>query len=240
MKVSVGEIMIGLGPKLIGGAASRSFRALWILEELGIPYQHVDASPQSDVVRKYNPLGKIPVLVEEDGFSLYESGPIVTYLGDRHRDRNPTLVPPAGTRERGLYDQTLSVLVTELDAQGLWIHRKHQTLGEFFTYIPDAVAHARKYFHRTNRTLLQQLKDADGPYLLGRDFTAVDIVYVHCLDWSKLIGWSDKWEGNPEIVKYLELCKGRPAYAKVRAIRDAEQLKGRSGIKSDESGGSRL
>jgi glutathione S-transferase len=193
-----------------------------MLEELGIPFQHISAGPQSEEVRKYNPLGKIPVLVEEDGFSLYESAAINTYLGDKYRQKNPRLVPPAGTRERGLYEQTLSVLNSEMDAQSLWIHRKHEAMGDIFTYIPDAVTHAKKYFNKTNRTLIQQLKK-DGPYLLGRDFTAADIFYVHCLDWSKSIGWNDKWQEEPKVVEYLDLCKSRPAYIKVKETRGAEQ-----------------
>ena len=209
--------------KLLGGASFRSFRCLWMLEELAVPYQHVDAaSPQSKEVKGYNPLGKVPVLVEQDGFVLYESVAINTYLGDTYRSNNPTLVPPAGTRQRAIYNQTMSVLSTELDAQGLWIHRKHESLGYVFTYIPDAVAHARKYFHKTNRTLIDQVKHEGGPYLLGADLTAADIFYVHCLDWSTSIGWNDKWKEDPVIMDYLKLCKGRPAYIKVRAMQMAE------------------
>jgi glutathione S-transferase len=218
------------GPKIIGGAAFRTFRVLWMLEELQVNYHHVPALPQSDHVRKYNPLGKIPILVEEDGFVLFESGAIMTYLGDKYRSTHETsrntvhhLVPMAGTKERGLYDQTLSVLLTELDAQGLWIHRKHEAMGEVFTYIPDAVTHARKYFHKTNRALIQQLKDANGPFLLGPHFTAADIVYVHCLQWSKAIGWNDKWKDDTMVTDYLGRCTSRPTYAKVKALRDAEK-----------------
>ena len=215
------------GPKIIGGAAFRTFRVLWMLEEIGIPYEHIPALPQSKEARKYNPLGKVPILVEEDGFVLYESSAIMTYLGDKYRlesNENPQhhLVPLAGTKERGLYDQTMSVLLTELDAQGLWIHRKHEALGDFFTYIPDAVTHARKYFHKTNRTLIQQIKD-NGPFLLGSNFTAVDIVYVHSLQWSKSIGWNDKWKDDTAVTSYLDRCTSRPAFVKVKALRDAEK-----------------
>jgi glutathione S-transferase len=162
--------------------------------------------------------------VEDDGFALYESGAIITYLGDRQTGSGtlPSLVPTSGTRERGLYDQTMSVLLTELDAQGLWIHRKHEALGEFFTFIPEAVVHARKYFSKTNRVLIQQLKDS-GPYLLGADFSGVDIVYVHCLDWSKSIGWNDKWKDEPVLQKYIERCISRPAYVKTAKIRNDEE-----------------
>jgi glutathione S-transferase len=211
-------------PKLFGNARSRTFRCLWMLEELGIPYQHVPSLPQSIEVKKHNPLGKVPVLVEEDGFVLYESGAIVTYLGDRYTRPGtmPSLVPKSGTRERGLYDQTMSVLLTELDAQGLWIQRKHEALGEFFTFIPEAVVHAKRYFSKTNRVLIRQLRDG-GPYLLGGEFSGVDIVYVHCLDWSKIIGWNDNWKEDPVLRDYLERCMSRPAYIRTKKIRSDEK-----------------
>lgn len=231
--------------KLLGSASYRSFRCLWMLEELGIEYQHLPIGPQSEEARKVNPLGKIPILIEEEGgeggenngnlFTVYESSAIVTYLGDKFRSTktttttssattvdSSTLVPVAGTRNRAIYDQTMSVLTSELDSQGLWIHHKHETLGEIFSYAPEAVRHARKYFHKTNRVLIQQLKDSDGSYLLGSNFTAVDIFYIHCLDWSKAIGWDDKWKTEPSMLEYIELCKQRPAYHRVKEIKRAE------------------
>lgn len=178
--------------------------------------------PQSEIVLKYNPLGKVPILVTEDGFSLFESCAINTFLGDRYRNTNAALVPAAGTNARGIYDQTISVVTTELDAQGLWIHRKHEAMGKYFTFIPDAVVHARKYFHKTNRGLIKQLKGSDGPYLLGADFTAADIAYVHCLEWSLEIGWDDKWKNDGEVVDYFQLCRSRPAYKNVNGMRKEE------------------
>jgi len=248
------------GPKLIGTGNSRAFRCLWMLEELGIPYRYVPVMPQSEVAKQYNPLGKIPILVEEDGFCLYETSAIINYLGDKHRSssssssssssgnttnnnnnnsNNNNLVPPVGTKERGLYEQTMSVLATELDTQGLWIHRKHEAMGEHFTYIPDAVEHARKYFHKTNRMLLRQLNDnnsgtaaaaaVDGnpSYLLGSTFTAADIVYVHCLDWSKMIGWDDKWKDDATLANYMRVCKSREAYLRTRAMIKEDTTKSR-------------
>ena len=210
---------------LLGSASTRAFRCLWMLEELGLSYQHLPEAPQSDQVLQYNPLGKIPVLIEKTDngttFSVYESSAICTYLGDQHQQ----LVPPSGSQARAWHDQTLSVLTTELDAQGLWIHRKHDSMGHVFGDIPPAVAHARKYFHKTHRALIQQLllDNHSGEYLMGSDFTIADIFYVHCLEWSKMIGWSDKWESNPAVMDYLKLCQGRPAYQRAKAIRKAEQ-----------------
>jgi len=226
----------GAGPKLIGMGKSRAFRCLWVLEELGLPYRYVPAMPQSYEVQQHNPLGKIPILVEEDGFCLFETNAIINYLCDKDgssssssSSNNNSLIPPPGTKERGLYEQTMSVLATELDAQGLWIHRKHDAMGEFFGHIPDAVEHARKYFNKTNRMLISQLKtnssssssnseaSATSSYLLGSDFTAADIVYVHCLDWSKMIGWDAKWKDDVVLTNYILACKSREAFSRTLA-----------------------
>ena len=85
---------------------SRSQRVLWLLEELGVPYEvkryqrdrkTMLAPPE---LRAVHPLGKSPV-IEDDGQVLAESGAIVEYLAERYGDGR--LVPPAGTPERLRY-----------------------------------------------------------------------------------------------------------------------------------------
>jgi glutathione S-transferase len=206
-----------------------------MLEELGVPYQHIPALPLGRAIQASNPLGKVPALVETDGnhqkyFSMYESGAINTYLGDleakleRHNTDNHVdcLVPESGTQLRGLYEQTVSCILCELDSQGLWIHRKHQALGHIFGFIPDAVKHAQDQFHRVNQVLAQQVRDNPSRYLVGDHFTAADILYVHCLEWSQSIGWDDPWKTDSVLFDYFRSCTQRPAYRTVAEIRRQE------------------
>ena len=52
---------------LLGPASMRPFRCLWMLEELHLQYKHIPkAVPQSRFIKKYNPLGKVPVLLIHD------------------------------------------------------------------------------------------------------------------------------------------------------------------------------
>ncbi len=83
---------------------SRSQRVLWLLEELGLPYEvrryARDKATQlaPPELRKVHPLGKSPVITEGD-VTVAESGAIIEYLLDEH-DRDGRLRPPAGTEDR--------------------------------------------------------------------------------------------------------------------------------------------
>lgn len=232
--------------QLLGPAWTRAFRCVWMLEELQgdvPPYAVVENSmPMSNAVRKYVSTGKVPVLLEYDGggdpsdaeqhpsFVLSESSAINTYLADHYGGVEKGLIPPAYTRQRAKYDETVSCIVTELDAQALWIHRKHEAMSLHFGAIPEAVAHAEQQFERINLHLSAQL----NPYLLGEHFTAADILYVHCLDWSKGIGWHKNW---PTAVEpYRQLCHARPAYRRAVALRDTNKQDRTARVSS--SGGS--
>src|SRR6185295_7771555 len=73
--------------KLYHCAAARSFRALWALEELGLPYELVLMAfpPRTRVpdYRSLNPLGTVPVLFD-DRHRLTESAAICHYLGAKY------------------------------------------------------------------------------------------------------------------------------------------------------------
>lgn len=184
-----------------------------MLEELGVPYEHILAKPWSKQAKQYHPLGKIPILIDDD-FVLYESAVINTYLGDKFEK----LVPPPLTRDRARYDQYCMFLMTEMDAQGLWIHRKHEALAQYFGACPQAVEEAERQFEKAQAAMVANLS---GPFLLGNEFTAADILYVHCLDWAQSIGWLHVEEGA--LGNYLDLCKLRPAYQRAVDKRQAEQ-----------------
>ncbi|MBL0086720.1 MAG: glutathione S-transferase [Ideonella sp.] len=89
---------------------SRSQRVLWLLEELGVPYeirQHArDAKTRlaPPALQAVHPLGKSPV-IEDEGFTVIESGAIVDYLIRRHGSGR--LQPAQGTQDFEVYNQWL-------------------------------------------------------------------------------------------------------------------------------------
>lgn len=227
--------------KLLGPVWTRTFRNVWMLEELGLQYDLIEkeAMPQSRLVKQFEPSGKVPVLLEYESqqtaqqegsipiFVLTESAAINTYLGDAfaEHDRPDRFVPSANNlHARARYDATVSCILSELDAQGLWIDRKHNPSSEvskFFGVIPEAAQAAQAQFERMHQRIAQPL--ANQPYLLGNSFSAADILYVHCLDWAKLLGWDIFGQLESEhqerwIHEYLNRCHARPAYQRVRAL----------------------
>ncbi len=85
---------------------SRSQRVLWLLEELGVPYEirKYQRDPETMLappeLLKVHPLGKSPVITD-DGLTIAETGAIVEYLVERYG--NGRLVPSAGTPEKLRY-----------------------------------------------------------------------------------------------------------------------------------------
>jgi len=82
---------------------SRSQRVLWLLEELGLPYEikKYQRDPKTMLappeLTKVHPLGKSPVITD-DGVTVAESGAVVEYLVERYG--NGRLAPAIGTPER--------------------------------------------------------------------------------------------------------------------------------------------
>ncbi|HVT36914.1 MAG TPA: glutathione S-transferase [Nevskiaceae bacterium] len=85
---------------------SRSQRVLWLLEELGVPYEirHYQRDAKTKLappeLRAVHPLGKSPVITDGT-VTVAESGAIVEYLVERYG--NGRFIPPAGTPERLRY-----------------------------------------------------------------------------------------------------------------------------------------
>jgi len=85
---------------------SRSQRVLWLLEELGVPYEikRYERDPQTMLappeLRAVHPLGKSPVITD-DGLTIAESGAIIEYLVGKYGQGR--FAPAAGTPERLRY-----------------------------------------------------------------------------------------------------------------------------------------
>ena len=191
---------------VIGSVQSRTLRVLWMLEELGQPYEYVSASPRSEDVVAVNPTGKVPVLVV-DGTPITDSTAILSYLADHHN----ALTFPAGTLERARQDSLTQFLLDEFDA-ALWMAARHSFI------LPEELRESaiKKSliweFERSQKTLVKRM--ADGPYLMGDRMTVADILLTHCGIWANVARFPIT---EPTLSAYLKRMRDRPALRRAMA-----------------------
>jgi glutathione S-transferase len=185
---------------------SRGIRALWLLEEIGAPYElkmvnirRGDGSGTRDENNPH-PHGKVPALVH-DGHVIYETSAIALYLTDLFPQSG--LGPKIGDADRGAYLSWLAyyggVFEPSLTATFLKIQHIYGT----FAWAPfDEV------LDHLGRTL------AAHPYLLGEKFSAADIVYGGSMQFLIARGMVP---GTDVFKAYGERATARPAYARAQA-----------------------
>lgn len=191
---------------VIGTVSSRAARVLWMLEELGQPYEHVPAAPRSEDVVEFNPAGKVPVLIE-DGTPILDSTAIIQYLADKHG----ALTFPAGTLDRARQDSLTQFLLDEFDS-ALWMAARHSFI------LPEplrqtAIKDSLKWeFERSQKVLISRI--GDGPFLMGARMTVPDIICTHCGNWAQVAKFPIT---EPALAAYLARMHERPAFRRAMA-----------------------
>jgi len=191
---------------VIGTPSSRAARPLWMLEELGVPYEHLSVNPHDDAVAQHSPRGKIPVLLV-DGTAITDSTAILQYLADAHGQ----FTYPAGTLERARQDALTHCILDEFDAI-LWTGARHSFILPQEQRIPAIKDSLRWEFARNQASLAKRM--GDSPFVAGDQFTVADIVLTHCLIWAK----TAKFEiTEPVLQEYLARMRERPALQRALA-----------------------
>jgi glutathione S-transferase len=214
--------------KIFGGIAmltvhhlnnSRSQRVLWLLEELGLPYEIVRYQRQPDMrapaeLRAIHPLGKSPVITD-NGNTIAESGAIAEYIIDSYGEGR--LIPPPKTPERLRYSY--------------WLHYAEGSamppllLKLLFTLMPKrAPALLRPLVRKVSNQALTKLVNPQlkqhmayweselgkSEWFAGNEFTAADIQMSFPLEAAAARGGLE--QGHPRAMAFLDRIHARPAY----------------------------
>lgn len=199
--------------RIFGIARTRAFRALWIAKELGLDYEHIPVEIGQAGARKadylaINPNGRLPA-IDDGGFVLWESLAITLYLAKKHgtgRLYPATLEGEARTWQWSLWS------VQEVD-RGVNIWSLHAVRLPPEDRDPQRLAEALGVLARPFRVLDDAL--ADSPYLLGDDFTVVDLNVAAVI--SRAIDMD--LAATPHIGGWLRRCLERPAARAAQALR---------------------
>src|SRR5215510_16520448 len=152
--------------KLYWSPRSRSFSALWLMEETGLPYERVltDITTGAQKAPEYlaiNPMGKVPGLKDGDA-ELGEAAAICAYIADRYPETK--LAPPVSDPRRARYLQWLFFAPSCIEPALIQIFTKLE--------VPNSTAawgSATQVFDVLDAAL------ARGPWIMGEEFSAADI-----------------------------------------------------------------
>ena len=186
------------GLVLYRALATRSFTALWMLEELSLPYRSEMVGAEADraAYLELNPTGMVPTLV--DGRAVVREAPaICMYLADRYSpgDLAPRIEDPA----RGAYLSWLVYVDAVMDpcfvakSQG-W---RYPSLGVSFGLFDDMVRHVENAL-------------TDHDYATGDQFTAADVSLASAVHWGLNI--AALLPERPVFRTYLERVQARAGF----------------------------
>jgi len=185
---------------------SRSQRILWLLEEIGAPYEIIHH--QRDAVTSLappelldiHPLGKSPV-IDDDGQIVFESAAIVEYICERHGGKN--LVPARGSDDHIRYLE--------------WLHFAEGSamtpilLNLYTSRLGDAAAPLRPRIDHQLQSHFQYMEDsllASG-WFVGDSLTGADIMMSFPAEAAVKMGYA---ADKPKLTAYVAALHARPAY----------------------------
>lgn len=200
--------------RIYGIARTRAFRALWVVMELGLDYEHLpieigEAGARAPEFLAINPNGRLP-FITDDGFVLFESLAITLYLAKKY---SPGKLYPTTLHGEAKAWQWSFWAISEVD-RGVNIWSLHAVR------LPPAERDAQKReealkvleapFCVLDAALTPQL------YLLGNEFTVADLNVAAVV--SRAIDMD--LSATPNLKAWLTRCLERPAAHKALALKD--------------------
>ena len=193
--------------KLYWSPRSRSFTAIWLLEEAGLPYERVltDISTGAQKAPEYlaiNPMGKVPALQDGEA-ALGEAAAICAYIADRYPETG--LAPDITDPLRARYLQWLFFTPSCMEPAIIQIYTKLE--------VPPSTAawgSATQTFDVLDAALQK------GPWILGEKFSAADITIGSGLNFA--VRMFKMLPSRPSFDAYLDRVVARPAFQRAEKI----------------------
>ena len=186
---------------------SRSTRVLWLLEEIGAPYDLTLLSREDRKTDEHlarHPLGRVPALEDDEGF-LFESLALCLHVADLYPDAG--MIPPVGTHDRALVYQWISFAMTELEPAILEVFGARRAEDE------ERASEALETFRAAAEVVERALDGRE--FLVGDRFSVADLTCAAVLIFARR---AELTEGLPNVAGYLERIENRPARQRATAI----------------------
>ena len=193
--------------KLYWAPRSRSFTALWLMEETGQPYERVltDITAGAQKTPEYlaiNPMGKVPALGDGDA-TLAEAAAICAYVAERYPQAK--LAPPPGDPQRAKYLYWLFFSPGCIEPAIVQLATKIE-----MNPVAAGWGEAQLVFDVLDAAL------SKGPWILGDTFSAADIVIGSGLNYA--VRLFKMVPPRPSFDAYIDRCAARPAFQRAEKI----------------------
>src|SRR5215467_11068232 len=193
--------------KLYWSPRTRSFSALWMMEEAGQPYERVLTDISTGAQKKpeflaVNPMGKVPALQDGEA-TLAESAAICAYVAERYPQAK--LAPPVGDPLRAKYLYWLFFGPSCGEPAMMQIATKVE-----MNPVAAGWGDAQRVFDVLDATL------AKGPWILGENFSASDIAIGAALNFA--VRLFKMVPPRPAFDAYIARCMARPAFQRAETI----------------------
>ena len=188
--------------RLWGAPSSRAFRCMWMLEELGLPHEHIDFDHTRVKLHKtpeflaMNPNGHVPLFVD-GGLVMWESFAINLYLAENYGKGE--FFGPSAPERAAIYKWTMWG-VCELEGPA-----DHAKAGQQRLLIP--------HDWLVQRYKVVEAALAERSYLAADRFTVADLNVMTLLFRPTLV--SNDMSSLPRVSDWLKRIAARPAYLKV-------------------------
>ncbi|NBT30703.1 MAG: glutathione S-transferase family protein [Rhodobacteraceae bacterium] len=191
---------------------SRAVRTVWLLEEIGKPYELVKFTLGQKEMRgpdytAINPNGRVPTVVDGDS-TISESTAIAQYLAAKYA---PGLAPGPKAQNFAEYLQWLHY------AEGMIMPPINNYVVETILLPPERRNEeiAMRALKLLNRTLVAVEQHMDGRDFLAGDFTIADTITGHAVIMSRRLG--AEFAELPNLSSYADRLEGRPAFQAAEA-----------------------
>ncbi len=199
---------------------SQSFRILWLLEELGTPYElklyERDSKTRlaPDDYKALSPIGTAPVITDENGLVLAESNAVIDYILDAHPESPLRPAPGEGTRADDLFwvhAGVGSVLPMQF-MNGILTMMKARSPALVRPIIGKATDTVREMLVAPRLKVLFDKLESDlgrNTWLAGDQLTAADISMCYSIGSADAQG---RLEGRPNCQRWMEQMRATPSF----------------------------
>ena len=205
--------------KLYYFPGNASFTPHVLLSETGAEYElvlvdrNVDAHKSAEYL-ELNPSGRIPALIDDD-LVLFETAAICLHIADKYPESR--LAPVVGTTERSEFHKWLFYMATTLQPEVLlYYYGDRHAVTEDGTAAVKAAAEVRL----GDMMAIMDKAVAEGPYLLGQDYTLLDPYLLMLCRWCR--NFAQPPTGYANLGPYLERLSKRSSIANTFAIEGIE------------------